>query len=681
MWGRWSASLALVACAVASEARAEDPRLTGDVRVWVDGSSGAGLLRLQLQVPEGWHLWTFEPGPGPLPLTVDVPGQPAFAGPWHGPRPKRLYDEGFQRDLDAFEGRVVLERRFDGASLPRSDERRVSVRGQICSERQCLNQRLSLPFTPETDPERADRAPQGSPLAAATGAAAGIEADGPGTRAQATDAPPSSDESPGLALTSAQASFADGQGNGSLGAFLVLAFVFGLGALATPCVFPAIPLTISFFSKYRETGAGRTVALAAVYSATMVVAFAAAGVLASVLFGVTGIQRFAAHPVFNLVLGLALLAFALNLMGLFEIQTPQWLLRGANRLEGLFGRSSERGRSGQGSAFDFVVVAVAALTATTVFFTCTVGFVGVVLVAAARGEILWPTLGMLSFATAFALPFFLLALFPRAARSLQGRGGTWLTSTRVVLGIFELAAATKFLSNADLVWRWGFLSRDVVLSVWVPLFIVGGLFLLGKLKLGEQSAGQEGGSVIRTLASVAMLAFATYLATGLFQGRAFGSWLDGWLPPLRYPGAAASAGPGSHGGLRWTEDLAAARRDAAREGKLLFLNYTGYTCTNCRYMEEAIFPRPEVAELLRQMTLVELYTDGGEPRHETYRQDQVERFDTAALPFYSVETAEGEVLATFESSTNDAKVFRRFLEAAIRKSARRASAAAPVGPG
>ncbi len=606
-------------------AAAADPALVAEAR-W---EPEAEQTVVELTVPEGWHLWSFAPGPGPLPLKVEAP---ATEGAWYGPAPHLVYDEGFKRELARWEGRTVRLVRSSVTKTP-SEAGSVLVQGQICSADTCLNQRLEVPV---------DEAPGVTPRPMAE---------------VWTPASPKAAEPEPKKATQAETLGSDG-----LLSFLALAFLFGLGALATPCVFPAIPLTVSFFSKYRAESVGRSVRLAATYALTMVLAFSAAGVLTSILFGVTGLQSFAASPVFNLFLAVFLVFFALNLMGMYELQPPQWLLGGVNRLQG-------RVSQGPGGGWrDHLLVAAMALTATTVFFTCTVGFVGVVLVSAAQGQVLWPTLGMLAFSSAFALPFFVLALFPAAAGRLQG--GSWLSATRVTLGFIELAAATKFLSNADLVWRWGWLTREVVLAFWVPLFAVAGLFLLGKLSLGRESATQSGRvPVPQALLAVGLFGFSTFLAAGLFQGRAFGGWLDGWLPPTRYPGMVRSGPVGGPGAspVAWLEDLDEARQRAEAQGRLVFVNYTGYTCTNCRYMEEAVFPRPEIAALLDDMVRVELYTDGGQPRHEEARVDQVERFGTAALPFYSVERASGEVLATFPSSTNRPEEFRRFLAEAAAK--------------
>jgi thiol:disulfide interchange protein len=635
-------------------ARAEDPKLV--VRAAIEparlGVGDRGLLRVDVDVPDGWHLWSMDPGPGPQALSIGLEtGAGLELGErWYGPDPHVAFDRGFARDLSRYgEGSLRFEREVQTVSVSPSS---LLVQGQICTEGasgRCLAQKLAVPIAVELLPVALNQPAPAPSLA-------------PLTVAQPTPL------APATAITAAPASveaeLAAARSRGFL-SFIALAFVFGLGALATPCVFPAIPLTVSFFSKYSGESVGRGARLALVYALTMVAAFTFLGVMLSVIFGVTGVQRFAAHPVFNLLLAGVLVFFSLNLLGLFEIQAPQFLLGAANRLEGNLGQAAQgAGVRQRGGRSDYVAVAVAAITSTTVFFTCTVAFVGLVLVAAASGEWFWPTVGMLAFSSAFALPFFLLAMFPQAAKRLQGKAGGWLTATRVTLGFLELAAATKFLSNADLVWAWGVVTRQAVLAVWVPLFFLCGLFLLGKLRLGDETtAGPDGRTgVLQMLSAVVMFSLALHLGVGLFQNKPFGGWLDGWLPPVQ---ASASTEPGAAPGLAWTHSLAEGRARAEREGKLVFVNYTGYTCTNCRYMEYGVFPDPRIMPLLQQTVPVELYTDGGKPEHDENRNDQVMRFGTAALPLYSVEDSTGKVLASFPSSTNDVEEFRRFLEGAL----------------
>lgn len=675
----------------AGEARAEDPTIAVEARL-EPATLALGQrakLVVDIAVPSGFHLWSFDPGPGPQALSIALaPSSPLqLEGAWHGDEPVIKLDRGFNAELEQWtKAKVHLERVVKLAKEPAAGADKVEtalmVRGQICTEEVCVGQRLEvkLGFTFERGVDRGDAAIAlaGAPLkmrGASTGAAGTAE----GTQGIAA---------PVKISATLPSPAADPERN--LLEYLLLAIGAGLLALATPCVFPAIPLTVSFFSKYQKESFSRGAKLASVYSLTMIATFTAVGVLVSLIFGVTGVQSFAAHPVFNLALGIVFIFFALNLLGLFEIQVPASVLGFTNWLEGKFGRGSSmaQGTGGQKSgAADYLIVAVAAVTATTVFFTCTVAFVGGVIAAAAKGEWFWPTIGMLAFATAFALPFFLLAMFPQAARRLRGKGGNWMTATRVTLGFFELAAATKFISNADLVWRWELLTREAVLALWVPLFVLCGLYLLGKIKFGEELVEEgEKISVLRMLTATAVLALSLHLAVGLFTGRSFGGWIDGLLPPTVYPGSSSSfagasngaGGSGAHAGPRftWIYTLEDGRVKATASSKLVFVNYTGYTCTNCRYMEGGVFPHGEIAPLLDQMVLVELYTDNGTPENDKNRDDQVARFGTAALPFYSVERANGEVCGTFASSTNDIGEFAAFLRDAQKKCA----SPSPVAP-
>jgi thiol:disulfide interchange protein DsbD len=651
------------------------PALAGDARASIRAKvepealtpGERGRLAIDVEIPEGFHLWSLDPGPGPLPLVLQLEkGSPLeLEGAWYGPEPKTKLDRGFGHDVRLYEGSVHLERvvRLPPDVKPGELETLLTMRGQICTDEICVPQReeVKLVLTVSKNPPRtASSTPvlRGSPLSE-RGA---DRATTPAITAEGVAQKP-------IVRSAAEEEIIRAQKDGVV-AFILLAFVLGLGALATPCVFPAIPLTVSFFSKYSDESFGRGARLALVYALTMVAAFTGLGVLISVVFGVTGIQRFASHPIFNVALAAVLVFFALNLLGLFEIKVPAFALGFVNNLESKYGRASGAKMAKSGLA-DYVVVSIAAITATTVFFTCTVTFVGLVLVAAAKGEWFWPTIGMLSFASAFVLPFFLLAMFPQAAKRLRGKSGRWLSMTRVTLGFLEIAAATKFLSNADLRWTLHLLTRDVALALWIPLFALCGLFLLGKLKLGDAADTAEGdrASVTGVLAATAMFALSIYLTAGLFNGRPFGGWIDGWLPPLQYPGTEASiltADAGApKGSFRWLSDLERGREEAGTKGELVFVNYTGYTCTNCRYMEGGVFPRPEIAPILRSMTLVELYTDGGREEHERNRNDEVARFGTAALPLYSVERADGTILGTFASSTNDPAEFKRFLDDAL----------------
>ncbi len=599
------------------------------------GPGDRGRMKVDIEIPSGWHLWSLDPGRGPKALRIDAgEGSLAFEGEWHGDAPRRGTFKGFSDPLGYYEGETVhlyrhVRLRADAPLGPQTAELRV--RAQICTDAQCLDDEVRVPVQFEA-------------LQSAAGADGGLL--------------------PGEALTVGTASrpddwVANAKAQG-LFVFVFWAFIAGLGALATPCVFPAIPLTLSFFSKYSEQSFLRNARLAGTYALTMVASFTLVGVIFSLLFGAVEVKRFSEHPIFNLLLGGMLVFFGLNLLGLFEIQVPQGVLRFVNKLENRFGAGARLTGAAKSGVGDYLVVSIAAITATTVFFTCTVAFVGNIIVAASKGEWFWATVGMLAFGLAFAAPFFLLALFPQAAFKLARRSGGWLGATQVVLGFLELAAAAKFISNADLVLKWGVVTREAVLALWIPLFALCGLYLLGKLTIGDKSLSKSDGSVpvLQMLASTAMFGLALYLAAGMFSGRTFPSWISAWLPPSTYPNASSVY---TVAGFKWFDSLEQGRRDAEANGRLVFVNYTGYTCTNCRFMEESIFPVPAVAEHLSTMSLVELFTDDGSPSNERARRDQARRFKTVALPLYSVERPDGEIIATYPGSTNSAVEFGAFL--------------------
>ncbi|MFI5202748.1 MAG: protein-disulfide reductase DsbD family protein, partial [Candidatus Kapaibacterium sp.] len=300
----------------------------------------------------------------------------------------------------------------------------------------------------------------------------------------------------------------------SIWQFILAAAGFGLLALLTPCVFPMVPITVSFFTK-RNAGSKKEAAKDAfLYAGGIVVTFVLLGFLLSLIAGPAGINQFAANPWANLVIAAIFVAFALNLFGLFEIGVPSALL---SKLNATAQHSKNR-------MFSVVLMGfVFSLTS----FTCTVPFVGTLMVAFSRGTWFVPLIGMLVFASIFASPFFLLALFPNAMKSLP-RSGTWMNNVKVVMGFLEVGAALKFFSNVDLIWSWHFFTRDLVLASWIAICIVTTLYLLGRFQLSHDTPIDHIGG-IRVLMAVGFLAWGVYLYTGL-NGRSIGL-LEGMLPP------------------------------------------------------------------------------------------------------------------------------------------------------
>jgi thiol:disulfide interchange protein DsbD len=427
--------------------------------------------------------------------------------------------------------------------------------------------------------------------------------------------------------------------------FIILALSMGFLALLTPCVFPMIPITVSYFTHQGEIEGRNPLKQASVYAFGIIATFTILGFLLAMFIGASGANQLASNPWVNLFIGSLFIYFALSLFGMYEIQLPEGLRR--------FSMEREQ-RSG------YIGTLFMALTFTLTSFTCTVQFVGLLLVAATQGQWFWPLLGMIIFATAFALPFFFLALFPQFLAKMPKSGG-WLNSVKVVMGFLELAAAFKFLSNTDLVWNWGIFSHNTVLTAWTVILLFTGIYLLGKIRLPHDSPVESIG-VARMLLSLFFIVGSVYLATGLI-GRPIHGLIYSYLPPKveSVSGAVVTSRGSISESHHWYTDLDIGLRESARTGKPVFVDFTGYTCTNCRWMEANIFTDEGVKERFDQFILVQLYTDGGENYREK-QQYEIDRFGTAALPFYVILNSEDVEIARFPGMTRDVNAFINFLE-------------------
>lgn len=620
----------------------------------------AAMVVLEATIEEPWHLYstTRREGPGPQVTTISLAeGAPLeVLGTPLQPAPHTELDKGFHIEVEYYARAVAfgLPVRVTAAN-PGEASATVVVRFQACKDGTCtapFPQRIPLTFTvaagePRPEHLEAPAAPPAQPEGYTPPPAAG-EGSAPAEPMVASGTTSGDDVARRIATDRER-------GIAGLLSFLGFAVLMGFTALLTPCVFPMVPITVSFFSK--AEGDTRTqLKRAAAYCAGIVFMFTGLGLLVTALFGATGVQELATNAWVNGGLTVLFVVLALNLFGVFEIQVPQWLLRRAQagtRQGGLLGPVA------MGLAF------------TLTSFTCTVAFVGTLLVAAAQSrDHLWPALGMLAFSTAFASPFFFLALFPQAMNRLP-QSGNWMVSVKAYLGFLELAAALKFLSNVDLKLSLGLLTRPVFLAVWFAIFAVAALYLFGWLRLGHDS-GRPG--PLRIAVGLGTLWFGV-LCLGAINGGSIGK-LAAFLPPERYPGREAPLS--AAGGLEWEHDYEKARARARAEGKLLFLNFTGITCTNCRDMESNVFPRPPVREELARMVIVDLTTDEDNERSRRYQAMQLERFGQTTLPLYVVETPHGEKVA--ESPYNaDVRSFADFLRRAREQGEARLAAGSDPG--
>jgi len=411
-----------------------------------------------------------------------------------------------------------------------------------------------------------------------------------------------------------------------------------------------IPITVSYFIKKKDqnqSGIGGPLA----YCSGIIATFTGVGVLTAALFGAATIQRFANHPVTNVVLALLFIVMAANLFGVFELVLPSSLVNKA---------SSGSGKGG------FIGPFLMGLTFALTSFTCTVAFVGTLLVVAAQGSYFYPVVGMLGFSTAFALPFFLLALFPGYLAKLP-KSGSWMVSVKAFMGFLELAAALKFLSNADLAVSKGWLTRPVFLSIWAAIFLIAGFYLLGWLRLPHDAEGVKPGWPRRALGVATALA-GIYFVIGI-NGASLGQ-IDPYIPPDPYPGKESASGStaGFLHKLKWAQAVAQA------ENKPIFINFTGANCTNCRQMERDVLPRPDVSQELANFIPVELYTDRQSAEDNENQKYQQELTGAVTLPLYAVVTPDGQLLKKFDQGyTRNAAEFVAFLKDAHNSSPQVAS--------
>lgn len=440
-------------------------------------------------------------------------------------------------------------------------------------------------------------------------------------------------------------------GNDGVFSFIWIALLAGFAALLTPCVFPMIPLTVSYFSKQSE--GKKAVGQALFFGIAIVITFTLIGIILAAVVGVSGAQNFAANPIVNAMIALVLIAFALSLLGMYELQLPHQLTNYLNR------------KSNESSGV--LGILFMAMTISAVSFSCTAPFVGAVFAATAGGEWFYPIIGMVGFSAAFASPFVLFAMFPKWLESLP-RSGSWMNVVKVLLGFIELAAAIKFISNVDLVLGWGLVSRPFAIASWIAIFLVAGLYLLGTFALKHEKK-PETVSTGRLLLALPFLLFSFYLMPGL-MGASLGIW-DSWLPPKQQTdvsvvGTIAAMGGGTSGsGISvddgWLKDYQVALDEAKEEGVPVFIDFTGYTCTNCRAMESNVFPLAEVRERFDQMKLVKLYTDGGADAQQN-QQLQFSLTGNVALPTYVILDPATERVIVQELGYVNAEKFVSFLD-------------------
>lgn len=615
-------------------------------------------VKVVAKIDGGWHLYSLtQPAGGPVPTRITLPaGQPfKLAGRIQSPDPYVAPDPNFGIDTEYYadSATFTLPVRIATDAKPGKTRLLVNAYFQSCNDQFCLPPRTVKLETsveiaesePEEKPEEETSQEQTGSPPAASGSS---DTSPPTTESETAQPTPSVSAPDANAPQSGDAKPADSVAvagavdtSQSLSSFIWLAITLGALSLLTPCVFPMVPITVSYFTNHASNSRVGAVKNALVYSAGIILTFTALGMLLALIAGAAGINQFAANPWINLLITSIFIGFAMSLFGAYEIQVPSSVLTRLDKV------------SGGGRVIGTLLMG---LTFTLTSFTCTAPFVGTLLVLASQGEWKWPLIGMLAFSTVFALPFFFLSLMPQLMSQMPKAGG-WLNSVKVVMGFLEIAAAMKFLSNADLVWGWGIFTREVVLATWVAIAVLLTIYLLGKFRMLNDSPVERIGAA-RVMSAIVCLAIGFYLLTGLF-GRRLGE-LESFLPPATEGSIASGVAAGE---LSWiTNDYEGALAQARRENKLVLIDFTGYTCTNCRWMEANMFPKEEVRRVMEQFIRVRLYTDGEGEIYERHQRLEQEKFGTVALPYYALVDADGNAVASFPGLTRNVEEFVAFLK-------------------
>ncbi|AKQ46373.1 thiol:disulfide interchange protein DsbD [Rufibacter radiotolerans] len=675
-------------------------------------------LLFNAKIIPDWYLYSsdFDPELGPIVTTFTFQKHPSYAlvGKIKAVNPKKKFDQMWGGEYTYFTKTAQFRQRIK--VLQPTLVIKGSYEYQVCSEvnGQCIpgeadfqfTQITVLPGAPATAP--AQGVTTGAPATTATPALSGTTAASPATPATTATTTTGATVNPDtttLGTTTSPAAFSDSAANGTIPAatvgaaaktagapvqeglweFMIGAFLSGLIALLTPCVFPMIPMTVTFFTG-GSSNRGNAILKALVYGLSIIAFYTLIGTLVAKLAGPEVANFLSTHWIPNVLFFVVFLVFAMAFLGMFEITLPHWLVNKADA---------------QADKGGYYGVFFMAITLVLVSFSCTGPIVGSILVMSAGGETLKPIAGMFAYSLAFALPFTLFAIFPNWLSSLPKSGG-WLNSVKVCLGFIELALALKFLSVADQVYHWRLLDREVYLALWIVIFTLMGVYLLGKLKFSHDSDLPYLG-VPRLLLAIATFAFVVYLIPGMFGAPL--KALSGYLPPQHTldfdlmtnrgaagtPTASTICETPKYGdflelphGLQGYFDLEQAKKCAAEQGKPIFIDFTGHGCVNCREMEANVWADPQVLKRLREdYVIAALYVDDKTelPKNEwytsTYDQKQkntlgkkyadyqITKFNVNAQPYYVLIDEQENMLVTPVAYEKSVQKFVEFLDAGV----------------
>lgn len=656
-------------------------------------------LIFKASIDDNWYIYSndFDPNLGPLLTEFKFKPNPGFqlVGKTKAIHPKEKFDEiwggkikyfmkegEFRQKVKILNANAKITGTYEGQVCTTTDGKCIQFDGEfdfsdlkiLPSKSESANEVAQNPSNQSTSNLKETQAEKTS----VNDSAASISAQNPGI-----DSAASISESAQKATTASISKPEPVKQQDSLWTFVLLAFLSGLVALLTPCVFPMIPMTVTFFTRSSGSRAGG-IKMALVYGFSIIFLYTTAGTLFAALFGAEAANFLSTHWAPNLFFFITFVLFGMSFLGMFEIVLPSSWVNSADR------------QSEKGGVYGVFFMA---FTLVLVSFSCTGPIVGTLLVQSANGEFLRPVVGMFSFSMAFALPFTLFAIFPHWLSGLPKSGG-WLNSVKVVLGFVELALALKFLSIADQTYHWGILDREVYLSFWIVIFSLIGFYFLGKISLPHDSE-IERISVPRMLMAIVTFSFVVYMIPGLWGAPL--KALSGYLPPettldfnINNSQTRTSNQTNSlcekprfgdilklpHG-LQGYFDYKQALACAKQQNKPIFIDFTGHGCVNCREMEANVWAEPEVLKQLQEdFILLALYVDDKTelPENEWYvskydgkekrtigKQNadlQITRYGNNAQPYYVLLGPDEKLLAQPRGYDKNVAEFASFLSQA-----------------
>ena len=640
---------------------------------------GEDLYRIEIEatIEKGWHIYDLDPACPAMPTSFTFSygeGARPEGSLKQQQEPTRVFDETYKEEIGYFEGKAVF-----------TQDVRLSAEGatvEMFLEYMACNDMNCLPPADTTITFTLGEVSSATPVAVSAEDRA-LEA-AQGSTTQATE------DNAGTEIKAADSASVPAEAPSNLWSNIISAILWGLAMLLTPCVFPMVPMTVSFFLKgsdNKHLGRFR----AAMYGLFIVLLYTvpiAAIIIITRIVGGDAVTAdifnwLATHWLPNIIFFLVFMIFAASFFGAFEITMPSKLVNKSDQ------NSNKKGLGG---------VFFMALTLVLVSFSCTGPIVGSVLIESVQGGKFWdPIITMLAFSIAFALPFTLFAFFPSVLKKLPKSGG-WLNSVKVVLGFIELALGLKFLSTADQAYHWGLLDREIYLALWIVIFTLLGFYLLGKIRFKYDSP-VEHVSLLRLVLSIIVFTFVVYMIPGMWGAPL--KALSGYMPPMATQdyvvtsGGAVAQTTGTTGnveGRKYADflhlphhlegffDYDEAIEYAKKVNKPVFIDFTGHACVNCREMEERVFSDPRILDMFRNdFVMVALYMDDktevDESEWVTTESGRVfktlgkinthianERYNINAQPYYLIVDHEGNQLVPNRSYDLDIEEFIKFLE-------------------